>query len=488
MNTSATKYTAELASFAANTTLASIPSSVLTLLPVFILDTFAAMLAGSVQPVYRSAVEGVKLTYGTGVSQNGTYLALDGTATCLSGQMFLLGLAAADFEFEHVVANAHPASAMFPALLAVAAAHHKSGSALLTAMAVGYELAARIGATSTAGVESVRGFHNPGLNGALATAAAVGNLLGWDAHTIASAMGIAASSSAGLLAFVNTGAMTKRLHPARAGQLGAEAALLAHAGVVGPADVLENSEGYMHAFSPAPQFSLLTADLGTKWTGAQMILKLAPVHARAQAFVYAINRFRNNSSPSSAPWTNATQLANVTVHAGPAVLTPRNWITAPNSLVSAQYSVPFGIAAALSVNLGADPLLMNDALVGDAGVLALARGMKKVQVSNDSTDLGGYVTLDVLGEQQGVRIVVDGYPGLPGAEGYVDAVWSKFDAMVGALGVSGSRNNGSVSVLVSDVRDQIANVAELDDVAELLAGMVGVGTVAVERYFGGIKK
>jgi 2-methylcitrate dehydratase PrpD len=59
--------------------------------------------------------------------------------------------------------------------------------------------------------------------------------MGWDAETIASAMGIAASSSGGLLAFFNTGAITKRLHPVRAGQLGAEAAFMAHAGVAGPA-------------------------------------------------------------------------------------------------------------------------------------------------------------------------------------------------------------------------------------------------------------
>src|SRR6201999_2918489 len=143
---------------------------------------------------------------------------------------------------------------------------------------------------------SVRGFHNPGLNGAIATAAAVGCLMGWDGDTIASAMGIAASSSAGLLAFVNTGAMTKRLHPARAGQLGAEAAFLAHAGVAGPPNVLENPEGFLHAFSPNPQPDLLTNGLGTNWTGAQMILKLSPVHARAQGFVYAINDYRNSTN------------------------------------------------------------------------------------------------------------------------------------------------------------------------------------------------
>ncbi|KIW96692.1 uncharacterized protein Z519_02083 [Cladophialophora bantiana CBS 173.52] len=319
MNTTGVNYTRKLASFAANATFSAIPLSFLALLPIFILDTFSAMLVGSVQPVYRSAVKAVEITYGTG-STHAAHTTLDDTVSSLSSQMFLLSLAAVDFEFEHVIQNAHPASAMFPALLCVPAAHYKTGKELLTAIALGYELATRIGAASTAQVESVRGFHNSGLNGDLATAAAVGRLMGWDADTIASATGLAASSSGGLLAFVNTGGMTKRLHPARAGQLGAEVAFLAHAGVVGPANVLENPLGFLHAFSPSPQPILLTAGLGVNWTGEQMILKLAPVHARAQGFVFAINDYRSRTNQS---WS-AGDIKKVTIYGGPAVLASSN--------------------------------------------------------------------------------------------------------------------------------------------------------------------
>lgn len=141
MNATSVNYTAELAHFAANTTYASIPATLATLLPVFILDVFSAMLAGVVQPVYKSAVEAIHTTYGYG--GNTSFLAIDGTATSLSGAMLLNGIAAGDFEFEHVIENSHPASSMFPALFAVAASQHKSGLEFLTAMAVGYETVVR---------------------------------------------------------------------------------------------------------------------------------------------------------------------------------------------------------------------------------------------------------------------------------------------------------------------------------------------------------
>jgi 2-methylcitrate dehydratase PrpD len=449
-----TAYTLELADFAATTRFDSLPATFLALLPVFILDVFASMLAGAVQPVYLSSVEAVKLTYGN----NGHATAVDGTTTSLSGAMFLNGIAGGDFEFEHVTANAHPASAVFPALLTVASRYKKSGKQLLTAMAVGYELATRIGAASTTAVETTRGFHNPGLNGALASAAAVCNLMGWDNST-ESAMGLAASSSAGLLAFVNTGAMTKRLHPARAGQLGAEAAFLAHANVTGPAGVLEDPEGgFLHAFSPAPEAELLTQGLGlsgdNSWTAEAMILKLSPVHAYTQVFVYAVNQYRSNHT-----WT-ADDIDSVTLHCSSIVSTPSHWIPSPATLVDAQYSVPFGIAASLTADLR-DPLRMNDALLQNATALSLAADIQAVNTTTNVLDgLGGSLILHMRNGQN-ITIAADTYPGAPGASGFADAAVDKYRRVTQSLGIDGSL-----------LQQRVMAVESLPDVSVLLAGLV----------------
>ncbi len=304
------------------------------------------------------------------------------------------------------------------------------------------------------------------MNGDLATAAAVGRLMGWDAETIASAMGIAASSSGGLLAFINTGDMTKRLHPARAGQLGAEAAFMAHAGVVGPLNILENPDGFLHAFSPDPEPSALTAGLGSNWTGADMILKLSPAHAYAQVFVYAINNYRNSTNQT---W-QAEDIANVTVYSGPGVLQPSHRIPYPNSLASAQYSVPFGIAAALAVDLR-NPLLFNDALVANKTALSISGTMQFVQISNDPLAVGGYLTMSVRG--QPVNITADVYPGIPGGVGYSEAAEKKYKQVVTSLGITAEG---------AKLKDKIQSVASLGDISELLGVMVKAGAAAKRNF------
>jgi len=80
-------------------------------------------------------------------------------------------------------------------------------------------------------------------------AVATAKLRGLPAQKIAHALGIAASSSAGLFAFVNGGGDIKRLHAGHASREGLQAALLAEQGVEGPPGVIEARDGFMQAFA-----------------------------------------------------------------------------------------------------------------------------------------------------------------------------------------------------------------------------------------------
>src|SRR5262249_54336728 len=78
---------------------------------------------------------------------------------------------------------------------------------------------------------------------------AAGKLRGLSSAMLANALGIAASSAAGLFAFVNGGGDIKRLHARHASRAGPQAAPPAQQSVEGPPDVIEARDGFMQAFA-----------------------------------------------------------------------------------------------------------------------------------------------------------------------------------------------------------------------------------------------
>src|SRR5206468_3928203 len=194
------------------------------------------------------------------------------------------------FECEPLTGS-HASGTVLPSALAVCQRERLDGAAFITALAVGFEVSARLARTAV-GLETVRGFHNPGTQGPFGAAAAVGKLYALDEERLTSAMGIAGSSSAGLLEFAWSGGDTKRLHLGRAAQLGLESALLARQDVRGPATVLEGRYGYFNAFSTPPRMERLLEDLGTVWAIEPPSHKSYATHVTQQAVVDAIQSLK----------------------------------------------------------------------------------------------------------------------------------------------------------------------------------------------------
>jgi 2-methylcitrate dehydratase PrpD len=135
-----------------------------------------------------------------------------------------------------------------PAVLAVAYDLGASGKAVIEAIVAGYETTIAIARACHPDLRQ-RGFHPTGACAVFGAAMAVAKLRGLPAPRIADALGIAASSAAGLFAFVNGGADIKRLHAGHASREGLQAALLAEQGVQGPPGVIEARDGFMQAFA-----------------------------------------------------------------------------------------------------------------------------------------------------------------------------------------------------------------------------------------------
>jgi 2-methylcitrate dehydratase PrpD len=219
------------------------------------------------------------------------------------------------------------------------------------------------------------------------------------------ALGIAGSSSAGLVEYVWTGAMTKRLHEGRAAQLGLESALLAQQGFTGPPTVLEGEYGYLQAFSPAPIAEKLVDDLGTKWVLDDTRVKPYPGHGTIQPFAPILDAWRQHGVDPAA----IEEIRLTTSEQGSE---ERFHDASPDSVLGAQYSMPF--MTAVSVALGSDGLIeLNEESMDSDNLRVLA---SKVSISSEDRfrgnviAAGGEIEITVNGESE--LLVAPGIPKL----------------------------------------------------------------------------
>jgi 2-methylcitrate dehydratase PrpD len=368
--------TRTLARFVAETRFTDLPRAVVESGKLTVLDTFAAGFVGAVQPWAQRIVTVVRALGGP---PDASVIHQDWRAD-VSRAALANGVLIGAFECEPLTGS-HASGTVLPAALAVAERERCDGTAFLTAMALGFEVSARIARTAV-GLETVRGFHNPGTQGPFGAAAAVGKLHGLDADRLASALGIAGSSSAGLLEFAWSGGDTKRLHLGRASQLGLESALLARAGVNGPATVLEGRSGYFSAFSTSRRTDRLLAGLGTEWAIEPPWLKSYATHVTHQAVVEAIQEFKRGQP------LDPTAITRVVIRGAPRIMEERHTGRAPADVLGGQYSLPFTTAVALTRDLS-DPLVYDAAAIGDPLVRDLARRIELEPLEESAAEAPG---------------------------------------------------------------------------------------------------
>jgi 2-methylcitrate dehydratase PrpD len=186
-----------------------------------------------------------------------------------------LGVMIHSFDFDdYHNAKIHPGAPVIPAAIAVGEAIGASGKEILAAMVAGYETMIRVSLATGPNASRLRGWHLTGTTGTFGAAAAAGNLLRLNEESMASALGLAGTQSAGLWAFLADGAMSKRFHPGRASQSGVMAAFLVRKGFHGPTRILETPDGgFCRATSDQVDLSLATADLGTKFLSGETNIK-----------------------------------------------------------------------------------------------------------------------------------------------------------------------------------------------------------------------
>ena len=263
--------TRALAQFAAELTYEDIPSPVIEGAKDLMVDWLGSALAGrGARPVV--ALEEFAAAMGPSDGPSEVIPTRGSTSPLFAALINGAASHVAEQDDVHNGAVFHPATVVFPAVLAVAQAEDASGRDLLVAAIAGYEVGIRVG--EFLGRSHYKIFHTTGTAGTLASAAAVSRLLGLDADATQHALGSAGTQAAGLWEFLRDGADSKQLHTAKAAADGLLSAYLARSGVTGARRILEGAQGLAAGMSTDADPSRLIDGLGTRWATIETSYKL----------------------------------------------------------------------------------------------------------------------------------------------------------------------------------------------------------------------
>jgi len=257
------------------------------------------------------------------------------------------GTAAHSLELDDVVneASLHPGVAVIPAALAAAQMTGSSGTDFFTALVAGYEVAVKLGIALDPAAHYAQGFHPTGTCGTLGAAVAAAKLMSPDHNSLANALGIAGSQAAGLMEFLTDGSFTKRLHAGWAAHSGLMAALLAGENFSGPATVVEGQFGFLHAYSPQSDAAKLLKTWGQPFEVMRTSIKPHACCRYKQGPIDGIIKIMKDHNLTAAHIEKVTLgilKAGFALVAEP-IEKKRN----PDSVVDAQFSMPFGAAVAI---------------------------------------------------------------------------------------------------------------------------------------------
>ncbi len=338
------EYTRELVGFLHPLGARDLPAEVLDRARYFLLDYLAVTIRGSREESARAVQRMVQR-----IGANGCSTIIGTPARTIPGLAALANGAAAhgiEMDDTHSGGSIHLGATMYSAALALAETMPDTPmDALLAAVVAGFEAAARIAMAVQPKEHYALGFHPTQTCGVFGAAITSAKLLGLNADQTLSAVGIAGSMAAGSMEFLAEGAWTKRIHPGLAAQNGIHAALLAAEGFTGPLHILEGRDGFLHGYSRNAVPDRLTADLGKSF---EILHTAVKPHACCRYMQGPIDAILGLTREHSLEARQIRRIEVAILEAGwNIVADPREKKYNPESIVDAQFSMPFGAAVAV---------------------------------------------------------------------------------------------------------------------------------------------
>lgn len=328
--------TETLAAHVAATDLARIPPAVTEATRQFVLDTLAVAWAGANAPGGEAIRD---LIVGDAGAPQATLWAWGGKLPATAAA-FVNGVSAAALDYDSVyeAGSVHADVVVVPAAWAAAERSGASGAEFLAAVALGTDIACRIGKAA----RKNSGWFYTSLAGVYGAAAACAKLLKLGPDGIANAMGFALSHTAGTQQALLEKTDAKRMQSAFAARAGVFSAQLAGAGASAPRQALEGTHGYFAKYEDCDP-DVLLAGLGERYENVRSAIKKYPSctanHAPVETAIALANEFDLRADDVSAVEVTLSPFSNRLV-GGP-------FAPEANPQVAAQFSIQYSMASAL---------------------------------------------------------------------------------------------------------------------------------------------
>jgi len=358
-----------LSRFACGLSLDQLTSPVIAAVKVNVFDTLACAAAGSSAPAVAETRE---LAVEWGGAPQASILAFGDKvpahhAAWVNGTM----AHARDYDDTHDAAVLHAGVSVVPAALAAAELRGgASGADFIAGVAAGLETICRLGVATRIGIVESGFIYTP-LFGYFAATVAAGRVLGLDTTQMVNAIGIAYSQVSGNHQVTVDGALTKRMQPGFAAKSALMSVQLAQRNIRGAQATFEGIDGFLRVYlRDRCDRDVLREGLGERYEFTQLSYKPYPCCRFNHTAIDAVLALR--AAKGIAAHSVFRVRVGLTRQAYAAVCMPVQVRKVPETIVHAQFSIPFNVAAALidgTVGLGH----FSESSIHRADILALAQ-------------------------------------------------------------------------------------------------------------------
>jgi len=248
-----------------------------------VLDTIAAMLSGSRLLPGRQAISFVRTLGGTKEACviGGRFVTSAANAALANG----MSAHADETDDSHAPSLTHPGCGIVPAALAVAERQRAGGEALLRAVALGYDVCARLTMSLDAYQFREDGHSTHSFGPTFGAAAAAGSLFSFNEKQVRHLLSYTAQQASGISCWMRDEEHVEKAFdfggmPARNGV--SAAAMVAH-GMSGVDDVFSGERGFFVAYGRDPQPAVLVDALGERYEILRTNIKRWSVGSPIQA-------------------------------------------------------------------------------------------------------------------------------------------------------------------------------------------------------------